>query len=365
MLGSGMFGTLVFSTDASAATINNDSTNPDDWLPQIRAQRWAYVTALNACTDNNDQNEWNVPNISWGKDIKEADVASGVWFGTGQTQRTYKPASWIGTSPGEDGKINCNEVVKLVMNTYKIGGLALFCSLGGERADGSDCLESRTGSGFEAKALNRMNVSATWGSALPSNAGGAAYYKLNQAALEKGCNVGGTPVTTSDEFTYDVTKVDDITGNITTVKLRGVERSKTTHMYTTYNRDQLDLSCADIAAEMKKNAKAYADWVMLYKPTEGDIAGANPESGSSDSAPSNCAITGIGWIVCPVSRGVAAFVGAMFNILELFLAVPSLSAETDGPLYSAWSVMRNIANVVFVIVFMLVIYSQMTGGGKR
>lgn len=89
-----------------------------------------------------------------------------------------------------------------------------------------------------------------------------------------------------------------------------------------------------------------------------------------NSATSGCVAESIGWVVCPLSRGLANFTGFMFTAMQYFLEVPTISTVpgTDtkpNALYSAWSIMRNIANVLLVIVFLLIIYSQMVGGGKR
>lgn len=87
-----------------------------------------------------------------------------------------------------------------------------------------------------------------------------------------------------------------------------------------------------------------------------------------DGDSTTCAITaGIGWVVCPIGWAASGFVGFMYSILEYFLAIPALSTTTGSgnSVYRAWVIMRNIANVVFVGVFLLIIYSQMVGGGRK
>lgn len=80
------------------------------------------------------------------------------------------------------------------------------------------------------------------------------------------------------------------------------------------------------------------------------------------SGDSSCKIDGIGWIVCPVSTFLAKGMDSVFNVLEGFLTVSPLTTST-GSLYKAWSVMRSFANVAFVIAFIVIIYSQLTGMG--
>lgn len=83
---------------------------------------------------------------------------------------------------------------------------------------------------------------------------------------------------------------------------------------------------------------------------------------STSSVESSCKIDGIGWIVCPVSSFLAKGMDSVFNVLQGFLIVTPLTTNT-GSLYKAWSVMRNFANVAFVIAFIVIIYSQLTGLG--
>ncbi len=80
----------------------------------------------------------------------------------------------------------------------------------------------------------------------------------------------------------------------------------------------------------------------------------------------NCIIDGVGWIICPVANALATMTDKVFGLLKLMLETPPLSITPNAstnPLYGAWSSMRNIANVVFVIAFMIIIYSQITSAG--
>ena len=88
----------------------------------------------------------------------------------------------------------------------------------------------------------------------------------------------------------------------------------------------------------------------------------SPSSTDGQTSESTCKIDGIGWIVCPVSNFLAKGMDSIFDVLKGFLVVTPLTTNT-GSLYKAWSVMRNFANVAFVIAFIVIIYSQLTGLG--
>jgi len=79
---------------------------------------------------------------------------------------------------------------------------------------------------------------------------------------------------------------------------------------------------------------------------------------------SSCSVSGIGWIICPVSVFLAEAMDNVFNILsEMIKVQPSVLGDQNNSMYIAWNVMRNIANIAFVIVFLIIIYSQLTSYG--
>ncbi len=94
---------------------------------------------------------------------------------------------------------------------------------------------------------------------------------------------------------------------------------------------------------------------------------AEPEpSGSGGEEPKDkCAIDGIGWLICPVVTFLAQVSDTVKdNIDEYLVFNPSeLTKRDDGSVYSYWATMRNYANVLFVIAFIIIIYSQISGMG--
>ena len=79
----------------------------------------------------------------------------------------------------------------------------------------------------------------------------------------------------------------------------------------------------------------------------------------------SCTIRFIGWIICPTSRFLASITDVAFNSLTDFLVIRPLGrGEPAGDaLYSAWSLVNNISNAIFIIAFMVIIFSQVTGAG--
>lgn len=87
-----------------------------------------------------------------------------------------------------------------------------------------------------------------------------------------------------------------------------------------------------------------------------------PETGATNS----CSVEGgLGWFICPTTRFLAGGVDWMFNnLLKGFLEIPRLEVDnTKSGLYIAWDIVRNFANAAFIIMFLIIIYSQVTSAG--
>jgi len=87
------------------------------------------------------------------------------------------------------------------------------------------------------------------------------------------------------------------------------------------------------------------------------------DASSYGKAPEQCAVQGIGWIVCSVSNFLAYGMDWVFNVLTGFVAVQPIQTNQKGDLYIAWNLMRGIANIAFVIAFLIIIFSQLTNTG--
>lgn len=90
---------------------------------------------------------------------------------------------------------------------------------------------------------------------------------------------------------------------------------------------------------------------------------ADPNGNSLQEGELNsCQIDGVGWLVCPLTRHIAKAMDYIYGIISEFLEVKPLETTQQGVLYTAWSMARNIANVLFVIGFLILIYGQLSGG---
>lgn len=88
------------------------------------------------------------------------------------------------------------------------------------------------------------------------------------------------------------------------------------------------------------------------------------ESSQTEEEGVTCAIEGIGWMICPMIRFVADMSDNIYGFLsDSFLQIETKLFDTNNNTYTAWVVIRNIANSLFVVAFIFIVYSQITGAG--
>lgn len=87
------------------------------------------------------------------------------------------------------------------------------------------------------------------------------------------------------------------------------------------------------------------------------IKAVKPEGGSS------CAVEGVGWIICPVMTAVSKGLDGIQAVIAGFMDVKPISTDQNSILVKAWRTVRNISNIVFIIVFLMIIISYITNRG--
>lgn len=140
-----------------------------------------------------------------------------------------------------------------------------------------------------------------------------------------------------------------------------------------YNSKQgkggITISCDDLVKGLVSNAQAY-----IYKGSKASLVGDTAVSGvdcTNDPSAASCAtddkptcvVDGIGWILCPVMTLIGKITDQSYQVVQAFLTVKPLSTNTKDPLYLAWAMIRNFANVAFVLAFLVIIFSQLTSLG--
>ncbi|MBR0133738.1 hypothetical protein IJM16_00520, partial [Candidatus Saccharibacteria bacterium] len=99
----------------------------------------------------------------------------------------------------------------------------------------------------------------------------------------------------------------------------------------------------------------------------------NPDDGDTGEEVYDCYTNAgsLGWIMCPIINGLKdtilrAYADWIIPALEVDAGLFHAGQGQNDGTYKAWNVFRNIANYLFVIVFIITIFSQVTGvGGER
>lgn len=75
----------------------------------------------------------------------------------------------------------------------------------------------------------------------------------------------------------------------------------------------------------------------------------------------------LGWIVCPVLEATGTVAQWMYNnLIKPALSIKAnafFSTDSGNGVYGAWAIFRNLANVLFAVVFVIIILAQVTGVG--
>lgn len=92
-------------------------------------------------------------------------------------------------------------------------------------------------------------------------------------------------------------------------------------------------------------------------------AGEDDGDGSDDK--NSCAIEWVGWIMCPIIRMSNGMVVSTYSVMQKhFLNIKADEIfQQDKPAFKTWSSFRDIANVFFVIILSIIIFSQVSGVG--
>ncbi len=110
------------------------------------------------------------------------------------------------------------------------------------------------------------------------------------------------------------------------------------------------------------------DWTKKNNEAKAAIEEMDKQTKESNKDKNSCAIEWIGWIVCPIVRGSTGIVVGLYNFMQAnFLNIKSdqlFSNSGKGQeAFKHWVAFRDIANIFFVIMIAIIIFSQVTGVG--
>lgn len=217
--------------------------------------------------------------------------------------------------------------------------------------------------------------------------------------------LGSTTVSSYKSFYYDIPSVDSTGKEITllyevvlktdtttvtpTVPTAGSAPSAsitTTDIRAMWSGSGGSLDCVTMASLLHQDPykSDWLKWMQEHKSTASSVAKSTKKPTSEQLNPGepggssgdgttpeeedqeNCKIDYIGWVICPVVNTLASMSeGARARLVKMLTVdTKSILGDTsEGSVYSYWSKIRDYANILFVIFFLFVIYSQITGYG--
>lgn len=134
-------------------------------------------------------------------------------------------------------------------------------------------------------------------------------------------------------------------------------------MDAVFNSCLVRSSGVDEASIKAKKGKIAWDDIKKDVDTSGPAA---TEESKADEAKNSCGVDGIGWLICPLMNFAGNISDSAYSAISQFLSIdPKIfkNDSTSGGLKQAWNFFRDIANAVFAVIFLWVIFSQISNVG--
>lgn len=370
-------------------------TKTSTLAPGDQATSFAYYKALRACADggwfknstlgfkNNSMSQQNASDFDWFNGRQGVTQTNGVNVGAFNDPRGVTG----------DGAQNCGDeegrawIAKAAALWGYESGPQLLCTLGFTREVTSvGCAATSEGTNNDFKAPGNLagKLDTFWKTTLGNSStdidsitklGGA--YSLYLKSFQSQCRAvaGGS--------TYTIQTFTSGSSTPTASKFVASDRDRGTG-YSVNLWQGKTLTCAQIATALSKADSAMVLGYQTYlkanegvdestPPTANTGAGCSATGAVTDASgnpctpaeegKSSCGVEGLGWIICPLLSFTATIADSAFSFLSSTFLETRSDVISDPSVRAAWATIRNIANVAFVIAFLMIIFSQLTGQG--
>lgn len=375
---------VAISSPTPVGAVTKTSTQ----TPGEQAQSFAYFKALRTCMEvgyfrnsmgvlrYDTMSQQNAIDFDWFNGSRGPSTVNAINVGAFNDPR--------GTDG--DGRQNCGDsegrtwIGKAAALWGYSSGPALLCTLGftRENSAGIPCTDTSAGatndfkrpSGSGGSLIDDLwrgqlgNTSLGVNSITPT--GGAYRIYLDSFMSQCRPSTSGT--------TYSIRVYDEGTKEWSTKQFGAPDRERGTG-YGVAVWEQQTMTCAELATAIgtatTDAVKGYIAWLRNSNGNSdtgspgGKFCEDNPTAAGcippEDQPTCGSMVAGVGWIICPVIAGLSGLNDAMWGIASTLLTVDPL--DDDSPIFAAWSTIRSVANVLFVIVFLIIIFSQLTSTG--
>ncbi len=288
-----------------------------------------------------------------------------------------------GASTGSaNGKVSCSEISKAAYKFWKLSNVnidTIFTGLGFNNSQSNDTVKIWTiGSAPKFDEFIKTNIYE--GSKIELDDGLKYYIYSYFLQNESGC--GGTLYNTGDNLIISGGGQGGVISAATVkVSMFSSENKLTEYTYIT-NKTTLNINssviplhyntaktCTEIASglsEVAKKINSERTFDKYFGYIEDAAKDAYDGTIITTDTQSSCSpdIGGLGWIICPATKLLARLADGAFGFISgQFLELKADVFSTSEPTYKSWSIMRNLANILFVIVFMVIVMAQITNLG--
>ena len=140
--------------------------------------------------------------------------------------------------------------------------------------------------------------------------------------------------------------------------------------YYSFNSNATDLNCAisdllkTITDEIGTLAGGTIDYTTFAEQQALNNAASSGSSGVSSTTQCLNVAGSFGWVLCPIMDFLSNTVKWFYEkVIEPQLIMDPTLVDAESGTRSAWESIRDIANIIFVLFFLFVIFSQLTGYG--
>ena len=346
--------------------------------PKEQALSWSYAQVLAYCSSAG-----NIWVDGFWHDRIEQKAAEAYRFFDDST--VVSGVGWfLGT---DNGEVPCgygDKATPWLKDALALWGwsspVQFLCDVGAERDDGrQDCIESDAK--FKpftwANAEKAIKDKVYGGKAITLSA--TADYVYNRDTFFQGCMGGSKKAydgSATDGALFSGVKIVQADGSVVATNYYSKTKTKDDSIYHkpkiggTLADPATSVTCGDLVGLVNDGASQYAKWAKANPDTKDATTQDGDEASEAGEAEPTCGsvVDGIGWIVCPVLDAMGGFNDWAWGLVKSLLKVNPLKlggpTKTDANqvLYDVWSLLLNFANVVLVIIFLLIIYGQVTGG---
>ena len=404
---------------AHPALASKDPSRFGNLSDNDRYKFYTYASAMAQCFSNKSYDGGYSLSLKVHRNV-DGSLSKNLIFNANRASNSVFIGTYTDVSGYGGGSIGCtdNNFQQEAFNTFGISPNELLCYMGyakkgHDNSSPEECASLGSNNDFVAenlpldgktKFLNAL-YQLTGYSTEAENDNYIKYRKYSDWA--KGC-VDGSAVSSPSGNTWTISTVDKKSGEVVnTYKPKGKldyewDTSGThyksrpeflcssiineltiaaTQYSNSLKKAATDTACTGLAGEKLKACKDGASHKSDSKYCEtkydGDEEKINackqgqaakieaPEEEEGGEPKNSCGIDGLGWLICPLMTFVATINDAAYGAISGFLDIKPAILNDNGAsgAKQGWDFFRNIANAIFAVIFLWIIFSQISNVG--